>query len=245
MPTWLWLAVVWLILAALPVLALASPIEVALVASYPGQPRLKARVRWLWGLFHLDGLGPTPSPAPGGEAETAGEVDDDVDEPAADPPAGPKPAGREEDEPPEEELASTLDAGIQAVETRREIEQKALMALAALRTRDFPLQIARLLRDLVRSVNVERIGLKAGFGLGSPAKTGRVFGQLQVALAWTRATDRVHVDLDPDFEAQGITGQADLAVRSSAWALICPLVAFLLAPPTIRAVKNARGATGD
>ncbi|PSG97544.1 hypothetical protein BRD56_04930 [Thermoplasmatales archaeon SW_10_69_26] len=259
MSAWLWLAGLALLLVLLAALALSSPIEVEAYAAYPAQPPVQVDVRWLYGVVNLEGLGPSaeeepeahPEPEPKPPAESAQPAPERQAPPEPEPgPApeaetrpeaeerGPEPGPEDEDE---SRLESALDQGVEYLETRKDVESKVQRALAVLRTEDLPLAVTRMLRDLVHAVHVERIGVQAGFGFGSPAQTGKVFGQLTAAFAWTHATDKIHVDLQPDFHAVGFEAGADAHVHARTWKLLRPLIVFALAPPVWQAIRNARG----
>lgn len=239
MSAWLWLAGLALLLVALLAVALRSPIEVEAYAAYPAQSPVQVDIRWLYGLVDLEAVGPSPDEEPT-EAPPEPETDHDVEvEPETEPrPEPPK----TEDEAESGRLEGALDQGVEYLETRKDAKEKVRMALAVLRTDDLPLAVTRMLRDLVAAVQVERIGVQAGFGFGSPAETGKVFGQLKAAFAWTHATDKIHVDLQPDFHAIGFEAGADAHVHARTWELLRPLIVFTLAPPVWQAVRNARGA---
>jgi hypothetical protein len=259
---WLWLAGLALLLVLLAALALSSPIEVEAYAAYPAQPPVQVDVRWLYGVVDLEGLGPSaeeePEAHPGTEPERHPPAEPAQPTPERQAPperqpeptpeaetrAGPEPEAepeptRDEEEPGRVEQA--LDQGVEYLETRKDVESKVQRALAVLRTEDLPLAVTRMLRDLVHAVHVERIGVQAGFGFGSPAQTGKVFGQLTAAFAWTHATDKIHVDLQPDFHAVGFEAGADAHVHARTWKLLRPLIVFALSPPVWQAIGNARG----
>lgn len=236
MSAWLWLAALAVLLVALLAVVLTSPIELKAYAAYPAQPPVQLDVRWLHGLLALEGF------QPGGGDEEEAEPEAEL-EPEREP-VEPEDPG----EPEAEDMGrveGALDSGVRYLETRSEVETKVKMALAVLRTEDLPLAVTRLLRDLVRAVHVDRVGIQAGFGFGSPAETGKVYGQLKAAFAWTHATDRIHVDVQPDFHAIGFEGGADVQIRARTWDLLRPLIVFALAPATMQAVRNAREAKKD
>lgn len=236
---WLWLAALALLLAGLLALALASPVRVHAFAVYPAQPPVRVDVRWLYGLVDLEGLGPSgqdeqevqPEPGDTGPVEAA---DEKTEEPEQTP--------DEEARDPLDRVEGVLDTGVTYLETRRDAREIANVALAVLRTEDFLLELTRFLRDLVGAVEVDRIGIKAGFGFGSPAETGKVYGQLQAAFAWTRASQRISVDLQPDFHELGFEGGADVALEARTWDLLRGVIVFALAEPTWEAIGNAREA---
>lgn len=231
MSAWLWLAGLFVLLTAAFVAALRAPLELRLSARFPGAPILRADIHGLWGLLDVrvrKGRQPEPAPSPEPDRQVASDADDASTR-----------AEPETDEP--DRVEKVLDSTVGYLETRRDLERKIQAGLALLRTDGFPLEVVRLLRELVRVTDVDRIGLSAGFGLGTPAQTGRVYGQLSAAFAWTHATDRVQVDLDPDFQAEGLEGEADVQLSARTWYLLRPLIVFLLAQPTREAISNARG----
>lgn len=237
MSAWLWLAALALLLVGLAALVLASPLQVQLFAAYPARQPVRADVRWLFGLIDLEGLGPSPEDADERVEEPSPEVPVEAEEPSP-----PEDEDEEEDREPLDRVERALDTGVDYLETRSDVKKKVRMALAVLRTEDFTLAFTRMLRDLVGAVDVDRIGIQAGFGFGSPAETGKIYGQLQAAFAWTHATPGIHVELRPDFHEAGLEAGADVALEARTWDLLRPLVVFALADATWRAVENARGA---
>lgn len=238
MSAWLWLAGLVLLLLALLAAALSSPIELKAYAAYPAQPPVQVDVRWLYGLLDLEDVAPV-----GAGDEEDGDGEGEPGEPEEREPEPRQAEPEAEDEADDMgRIEGALDQGVSYLETRKDVETKARVALAVVRTEDLPLAFTRLLRDLVAAVHVDRIGIQVGFGFGSPAETGKVFGQLKAAFAWTYATDRIHVDLQPDFHAMGFEGGADVQIQARTWDLLRPLIVFALAPPTWQAVRNARGA---
>lgn len=239
MSAWLWLAALALLLVSLLVFALSSPIEVHVVAAYPARTPVEADVRWLHGLLEIEGLGPSP-----GDAEAEEEIGAEPDAEEAREPERPLEPEEEtdEDEGPLDRVEAALDTGVGYLETRSKARTRARMALAAFQTEDFTLEVTRMLRDLVGAVDVDRVGIQAGFGFGSPAQTGKVYGQLQAAFAWTHATPGIHVEIHPDFHQPGFEAGGDVALEARTWDLLRPLIVFAFAGPTWRAVKNARSA---
>lgn len=204
------------LLAAGLLVVLRSSIQVRLSAGYPGSPRLGLDLAWGDGRWLLS--------LPLGGSDAGEEEARQASGEGAEPEAG------------DEEAA--LDRAVDALETRRRARRGARTAVAVIGTEGFPLALVRLLRDLVRAVHVDHVGVRAAFGLGDPARTGQVYGTLQGALAWTHATDGVRVDLEPDFAGEGLTGEARVALEATIGELLAALAVFLLAPPTIRAARN-------
>lgn len=265
MSAWLWLTGTVVLLVGLVAAVLTSPIELAVRARYPTPAPVELDLRWLHGALALEGFEigggaedeaeevevPEPSeparPAPEREPPEAEPAPEPEPEPEPTPEPEPEPAPEPDREEDEEmgRVEEALDSGVRYLEMRSAAERKVKIGLAVLRTRDLPLAITRMLRDLVRAVHIDRIALHAGFGFGSPAETGKVFGQLKAAFAWTHATERIQVDLDPDFHAVGFEAGAEAEIEARTWDLVRPFIVFALAPPVWNAIGNAREAAKD
>lgn len=86
--------------------------------------------------------------------------------------------------------------------------------------------IPNLARKLVREIAIERLWARIVVGLGDPADTGVLFGQmasLRYALAgWPILT----IDVQPDFTQARLGAEAELALRFTPIRLVPPLVSF-------------------
>lgn len=87
---------------------------------------------------------------------------------------------------------------------------------------DVMAELSRLLGRLIGAVQIEDLHIDAAFGLGDPAETGQLYGQLTPLIYTTRG----HVQLHPDFETACLQGSAVAQVRFALIGLIWPLVAF-------------------
>lgn len=115
----------------------------------------------------------------------------------------------------------------------------ARRALAVLRSPGFPRRVVRLLGALRARVHVRRLALTARLGLDDPADTGRLWGMMGpvAALAALPATARVAIT--PEFTGARFELDARGEVRVVPAAILVTLVAFLLAPATLRAAFAA------
>jgi hypothetical protein len=112
-------------------------------------------------------------------------------------------------------------------------------ALAALRPAEFRGRLYRLIRDVVRAVNVRRLSLRVRLGLGDPADTGRLWALMGPLDALARMGN-AEVRLEPDFVDPVLEFQLDGRVRLVPLRFIALAVAFVLSPPTIRAWRTLR-----
>ena len=90
----------------------------------------------------------------------------------------------------------------------------------------FAKAILALLRDILARISLVSARLDARFGLGDPADTGALYGQL---IPWSTAASgrqNVHIRLIPDFERQTLEGQADLVLSIIPGRLLAPLARF-------------------
>jgi hypothetical protein len=101
--------------------------------------------------------------------------------------------------------------------------QPAWRRLAALY--DLAGQPARgLLSGLCGAIRVRRLHLRGRFGFEDPALTGRAYGWLQAAAGLLPG--RVRLEVRPDFEATGVSGQAALRVHLHLGRLLAVLLRF-------------------
>jgi len=112
------------------------------------------------------------------------------------------------------------------------------VALAALRTRGFARRVARLIGTLFRRVQIERFHVAGRFGLEDPADTGFVYGCLS-PLVVLAGTEGLNVHCGPMFEEAGVKGVIGATVRVRPLAVLGTIVAFLVSPPAVRAMRAA------
>ncbi|MFN3225387.1 MAG: DUF2953 domain-containing protein [Hyphomicrobiales bacterium] len=86
--------------------------------------------------------------------------------------------------------------------------------------------IPRLLSALKKEIAIEHFQAHAIVGLGDPADTGALFGQLA---PWRYGLGNwigCHLELQPDFDQARLAGQLDLTVKVTPIRLLPPLVQF-------------------
>lgn len=114
----------------------------------------------------------------------------------------------------------------------------ARMGIAVLRTRGLLRRVERLALALFRQVKLEDFHLRTAFGFDDPADTGVVYGFLSPLLVMA-GIRRLNVDCRPMFLESGLRGDLRATVRVRPLSVVGPLVAFLLSPPVIRAMRSA------
>ena len=114
--------------------------------------------------------------------------------------------------------------------------------LAVVRQADFRERTYRFIKDLVRTVDLQRLQLLLKVGLGDPADTGRLWvllGPIGAALQNIRNTD---VRLEPEFMDAVLEVQADGQVRLIPLQILALAITFVLSPPSMRAWRILRRA---
>jgi hypothetical protein len=112
------------------------------------------------------------------------------------------------------------------------------MVIAVLRTRGLPGRFGRLALAFGRRVRFEDVLLRVSFGFDDPADTGIVYGFLSPWLIM--ATMRGwNVGCWPTFLEAGVTGKLQGTVRVRPLAVLGTIIAFLLSPPVLRAIRSA------
>jgi hypothetical protein len=86
--------------------------------------------------------------------------------------------------------------------------------------------------DLIGCVRFEAATVDVRFGLGDPAETGQVYGQMTPLIYGTSGLPRVHVNVRPEFGDAVLKGRAALDVS------LIPLYIF---PPFVRFAWTAFG----
>ena len=98
-------------------------------------------------------------------------------------------------------------------------------------------RIAKLLKNLLRTVHVHRLAVRTRLGLNDPADTGRllgVAGPLAALLSRSRSMD---LHIEPEFTTETFNFHGEGHIRIIPLQLICVVLAFLISPSTLRAVK--------
>jgi Protein of unknown function (DUF2953) len=108
-------------------------------------------------------------------------------------------------------------------------------ALAVLATPRFPGRVVRLARGLVRRVRFRDLELAARVGLDDPADTGRLWGLLGPVAALLAVPRAARIELVPEFGGAVFHLDARGEARVVPGAVLLTVLAFLLAPATLRA----------
>ena len=116
--------------------------------------------------------------------------------------------------------------------------RRSRMVIAVLRTRGLPGRFGRLVLAFGRRVRFEDVALRVNFGFDDPADTGIVYGLLSPWLVM--ATMRGwNVGCWPMFLETGVTGKLQGTIRVRPLAVLGTIIAFLLSPPVLRAIRSA------
>ena len=84
----------------------------------------------------------------------------------------------------------------------------------------------RLVMDLVGLVRLEAASFDLRFGLGDPAETGQVFGQMTPLIYGTSGMPRVHVDVQPAFDRALLEGRVALDMSLVPLRILPPFARF-------------------
>jgi hypothetical protein len=124
----------------------------------------------------------------------------------------------------------------------RERKSGARVGLAVLRTRGLLRRVGRLALTLGQQMKLETFHLCVEFGFDDPADTGIVYGFLSPLLMMA-TTRGLNVDCRPMFLESGLRGTCSGTLHVRPLSLAAPLVAFLLSPPVVRAMRSGWRAT--
>lgn len=83
-----------------------------------------------------------------------------------------------------------------------------------------------LLSDVLSVLRLEHVRCTARFGCGDPALTGEVFGGLAPFIYSAYPSSRFRLDVEPDFGAEVLEGELELALSVIPARLLGPLVRF-------------------
>ena len=93
-------------------------------------------------------------------------------------------------------------------------------------TSAFPSAIGRLIKELLRAVQIRNLSINAEFGLGDPAETGALFGSLVPLAYGTSGCSQIDLSLTPDFDHARLSGTFDATLRFVPVALLPPVARF-------------------
>jgi len=143
------------------------------------------------------------------------------------------------------------DGGDKAPRTKRPKRRRARKpgrpspgrrVIAMARSPHFPRRALRLVRDLSARVRFSTLECSARLGLDDPADTGRLWGLLGPVAALLALPRAARVELSPEFGGALFHLDARGEARVVPAAVLVTVLAFLLAPATLRAAwAAARG----
>ena len=133
-----------------------------------------------------------------------------------------------------EEPRTPAEPRTAAVRRRR----RTRMGIAVLRTRGLLRRVVRLAWRLCRQIRFQGFHAHAAFGLDDPADTGVVYGVLSPLLVMAR-TRGLDIDCRPMFLESGVRGTLSGTFHVRPLPVVGSLVAFLVSPPVLRAVRAA------
>ncbi|NNE81464.1 MAG: DUF2953 domain-containing protein [Silicimonas sp.] len=107
-----------------------------------------------------------------------------------------------------------------------ERKKKARRGFGKMRPKQFAQAAIRLAVDLIGLVRVEAASLELRFGLGDPAETGQIYGQMTPLIYGTSGVSRVDVTVEPLFDQAALTGRAALDLSLVPLRLVPPFARF-------------------
>ncbi len=116
--------------------------------------------------------------------------------------------------------------------------------LAMLQTEGFMGRLLQLARDLFRRIRIRDLSLDARLGLDDPADTGRLWGVVGSLAAMLPTSRAMRVSIQPDFAAEVFEYQGRGSISVIPIQVLVLLLAFALAPATLRALRAGMGSTG-
>ena len=97
-----------------------------------------------------------------------------------------------------------------------------------------------LLRRLRRFVHIHELRIRGRFGLADPADTGFALALLEALRGLFAAVPTLDVQVQPDFMAEGLSGEVDGALRVIPIGVLPALLAFGLSRPALRTLRVLR-----
>lgn len=113
-----------------------------------------------------------------------------------------------------------------------------------LKTKGFIRGVLRFLRDMARCVRFVSLHVAGRFGLDNPFDTGRLWGTFCAFTGFLHGTERVRLQVEPDFDEAVFELDSRGEIRIIPVTLFLPFIRFVLAPATLRAAWSASRRTG-
>ncbi len=109
-------------------------------------------------------------------------------------------------------------------EAQKTPKRKARKKRSRLKARtDAILTLPATLGQMIRAVHIDDLRIDGEFGLGDPADTGQLYGQLTPLIYGSRA----QVNLRPNFDMACLRGAADMQLRVIPIVFLWPIAGFL------------------
>ena len=128
---------------------------------------------------------------------------------------------------------------VEAAPKRRRKKIRARTIFEILRTKGLLRQVKRLLRDVLRRLQIRDLVADFTVGLGDPADTGLLFAIIGPAAFFLNSSFSHQIRVQPSFEDEAVCeGYLRGTVRVVPIQLVAPGLRFAFSLPTIRAVKR-------
>ncbi len=111
--------------------------------------------------------------------------------------------------------------------------------LAVLRSKGFLARALVFVRQVVSTASLEKITLELRLGLADPAETGFAFALICPLVVFLGGYPRFRLVAEPDFDEEKLELDCQGQIRVFPVRLAGIIIAFLLSPATLRALKAA------
>ena len=125
-----------------------------------------------------------------------------------------------------------------AKKRKRRRHSRSRIIVAILRTPDFPGRVAGLAHDIIRSVRVRLLRVRARVGFENPAATGMACG-IVASLSPLLQDSSLQVEWEPDFSREVFAGEAAGDLRVIPARILWVTGRFTLHPVSFRALQAA------
>ena len=126
------------------------------------------------------------------------------------------------------------------VEGRRRERGGARRIIAMLRSEGFAWRLLRLVRDLLRRIDIRDLRMDVRVGLDDPADTGRLWAIVGPFAAMLTLPPVARVAIEPEFTAETLEIDGKGRIRVVPIQLLFVLLVFVLSPSTLRALRATR-----
>ncbi len=121
---------------------------------------------------------------------------------------------------------------------RRERRKRTRAIFKILQTKGLPSQLGRLVKDVLKCLEVRELRAKFRVGLDDPADTALVFAPIGLAMVFLEGYSPYEIAVQPSFDGEAVfEGYSYGAVRLRPIKVAVPFVRFAFSLAAIRAVK--------